>query len=185
MSEDFDYGKYTPTADKSEDSLARVSRLAEELLERERLLAEAEELVKSRKEAVRQIAENELPELLEDLGLQDGVRTTSGYIVGFKRHLNASITEERREAAHNWLENNGLGGIIKRLVSVSLGRDEQLAADNAKKALQEAGLMPAEKQWVEPATLKAQVKQLMDAGTVVPEDIFGIFIKKVATVKVK
>lgn len=180
-----DYGKYEVKPDKSEDSLAKVSRLADELLERELALAEAEELVKTRKEAVRDIAERELPDLLEELGLQDGVKTTSGHIVGFKKVLNCSISEDRREAAHGWLTENNLSGIIKRLVSVSLGKGDEAAATNAKKALQEVGLMPGEKEWVEPATLKAQIKLLRDAGKEVPEDVFGIFEKKIATVKVK
>ena len=55
---------------------------------------------------------------LSELKLQDGshLKVSTSY--------KAHITEANKEAAYNWLRNNGLGDIIKNEISVSFGRGE-------------------------------------------------------------
>ena len=46
------------------------------------------------------------------------------HILKFLRHTKRTYTEANKEAAFNWLRNNGLGDIIKNEISVSFGRNE-------------------------------------------------------------
>ena len=61
---------------------------------------------------------------LAELKLHDGshLKVSTSY--------RATITEANKEAAFNWLRNNGLGDIIKNEISVSFGRNEDNKATN-------------------------------------------------------
>jgi len=108
-----------------------------------------------------------------------------GSSVNVKPNYSASITIANREAAFNWLRNNGLGDIIKNDITVSFGKNEDnKAADYAALAL-ERGFQPTQKLKVEPMTLKALVRERIEAGIEMPTDLFNIYVENKTTIKGK
>ena len=90
---------------------------------------------------------------LSELKLQDGshLKVSTSY--------KAHISEANKEAAYNWLRNNGLGDIIKNEISVSFGKDEDTKAASYVDLAKSQGLEPSRKMKVEPMTLKALVRE--------------------------
>ena len=95
----------------------------------------------------------------------------------------AHISEANKEMAFNWLRENGLGDIIKNEISVSFGRNEvNKAADYAALA-EERGFQPTQKLKVEPMTLKALVRERLEAGKTMPTELFNVFVGNKTTIK--
>ena len=114
---------------------------------------------------------------LSELKLQDGshLKVSTSY--------KAHISEANKEAAYNWLRNNGLGDIIKNEISVSFGKDEDTKAASYVDLAKSQGLEPSRKMKVEPMTLKALVRERIEAGKEMPTEIFGVFSENKTTIK--
>ena len=87
----------------------------------------------------------------------------------------ASIPKAKEEEAFNWLRNNGLGDIIKNMVTVSFGRNEDNKAADYAVLAQGHGYQPTQKLKVEPMTLKALVRERTEKGLEMPTDLFNVF----------
>ena len=90
--------------------------------------------------------------------------------------VQARITEENKQDAFSWLRDNGHGDLIKHNLSANFGRGEDDKAQDFKKRAEDIGLDLAEKEWVEPMTLKAFAKEQVAQGSGIPMDTFGVFI---------
>lgn len=167
-----------------EDELRGVANLVRAQLELEHKVDGLEEQLKQAKEELRKVAEDLLPSALEEYGLRE-LRMADGSIVSTATFYGASIPKDRTIEAFNWLRNNTFGDLIKNTVSVSFGRDEDKNAQKLIEDLSDRGFNTSQKEWVEPMTLKAFVKEQLEAGRDVPTDLFGIFIGKRAKIKGK
>ena len=107
----------------------------------------------------------------------------SGSEVKSLRAGRATITEANKVAAFNWLRKNGLGDIIKNEISVSFGRNEDNKAADYAELAKGQGFQPTQKMKVEPMTLKALVRERIEAGKEMPTEIFGIFSENKTTIK--
>ena len=75
-----------------------------------------------------------IPTMMSEMGLSE-LKLQDGSHLKVSMSYRATITEANKEAAFNWLRNNGLGDIIKNEISVSFGRNEDnKAADYAELA---------------------------------------------------
>ena len=81
----------------------------------------------------------------------------------------------KKEEAFNWLRSNGLGDLIKNEVTVSFGRNEDNKAAEYADLAQGQGYQPVQKLKVEPMTLKALVRERIEAGQDMPSDLFNVF----------
>jgi len=99
-----------------------------------------------------------------------------GSSVDVKPNYSANITIANREAAFNWLRQNGLGDIIKNEISVSFGRNEDNKAAGYADFARGQGFQPTQKLKVEPMTLKALVRERIEKGKDMPMDIFNVFV---------
>ena len=106
-----------------------------------------------------------------------------GSSVDVKPNYSANITIANREAAFKWLRNNGLGDIIKNEISVSFGRNEDNKAADYAELARGQGLQPTQKMKVESMTLKALVRERIEAGKEMPTEIFGVFSENKTTIK--
>ena len=95
----------------------------------------------------------------------------------------AHISEANKEMAFNWLRENGLGDIIKNEISVSFGRNEDNKAADYAELAKSSGFQPTQKMKVEPMTLKALVRERIEAGKDMPTEIFGVFSENKTTIK--
>jgi hypothetical protein len=156
------------------DALIKIATLAALLRGAESTVENLVEELKDAKEEVRRLQEDDLPELMRELGLSE-IKLEDGAKVSVFEEVDCNISEERRSRAHAWLSDNGFGGIIKSAVTVEFGRDEHSEALAAAQQIHEAtGRDALLKEGVHPQTLKAFVKEQMAAGVAIPQELFGI-----------
>ena len=142
----------------------------------------SEQNLKDLKKAYQHISGEVIPTMMSEMGLAE-LKLQDGSHLKVATSYRATITEANKEAAFTWLRNNGLGDIIKNEISVSFGRNEDnKAADYAARA-QERGYQPTQKLKVEPMTLKALVRERIEAGKEMPTELFGVFSENKTTIK--
>ena len=144
----------------------------------------AEEQLKQKKKNLEHLSGEVIPTMMSEMGLSH-LKLMDGSSVDVKPHYSATITQANKEAAFNWLRNNGLGDIIKNEISVSFGRNEDNKAADYAALAAERGFQPTQKLKVEPMTLKALVRERMEAGKEMPTELFNIFVGNKTTIKRK
>ena len=150
------------------DSIQRAVQLAELLIQLRGNVARLESELATAKEDMRRVEQEDLPDLMQELGLET-FKLKSGEVIEVKNEVECSISEDRRAAAHHWLTSNGFGGLIKTEVVVKFGRDEH---DAAVACAESVGGEMVER--VHPMTLKSFIKEQMEAGKAIPFDTFGV-----------
>lgn len=165
-----------------DNSLASLSSLARraKLLEKE--LADLEQATKEHKDQYRKLVEEVIPEALAELGMKS-FKMEDGSEVSVKPFYSASISEARRSEAYQWLRDNGYDDIIKNTVSVRFGRGEDELCARLLDLLGEKGFPADQAEKVEPMTLKAWVKEMVERGNEFPTELFGAYIGQKATIK--
>jgi len=143
-----------------------------------------EDNIKNTKKEVEHISGEVIPTMMSEMGLSH-LKLMDGSSVDVKPNYSANITIANREAAFNWLRNNGLGDIIKNEILVSFGRNEDNKAADYAALAQERGFQPTQKLKVEPMTLKALVRERIEAGKEMPTELFNVFVGNKTTIKRK
>ena len=173
----------TDILDKSEN----IKSLSNEVQKMESLVKEIEgieENLKKKKKDLDVISAEVIPTMMSEMGLSQ-LKLMDGSMIDVKPFYNATITVANRESAFNWLRQNGLADIIKNEMVVSFGRGEDNKAAEYAELAKSQGLQPAQKLKVEPMTLKALVRQRIEAGQEMPTEIFSIFVGNKTTIKRK
>jgi len=173
----------TDILDKSEN----IKSLSNEVQKMESLSKEIEDIeenLKKKKKDLDVISGEVIPTMMSEMGLSQ-LKLMDGSQIDVKPFYNATITVANKESAFNWLRQNGLGDIIKNEVVVSFGRGEDNKAAEYAELAKGQGLQPAQKLKVEPMTLKALVRQRIEAGQEMPTEIFSIFVGNKTTIKRK
>jgi len=153
---------------KLDDSqLKSLSESIDQMLRVGGEIGNTEELLRKLREQYRQLSEEALPEKLAQIGMKE-LRLEDGSKITIDNFYSTRITERNKEAAHQWLRDNGHGDIIKNQVSVSFGKGEDDTALETmallKEFLQKDGNTPTQKESVHPSTLKAFVKERVESG---------------------
>ena len=166
--------------------LKTISALADRQLKLEGEVSKLEDELKKKKEALTAIAENDLPEAMEAAGVSEFV-LSDGSKVTTKTNYYANISDERSKDALRWLIQKGFGAIIRRDVSVQLGKGENKTAKEIFRFIKKAApdAKPEDKAWVHHATLRAFVKERMEAGEMDDKamKLFGVHSVVRATIK--
>ena len=147
-------------------------------------IEKSEEDLKQKKKNLEHVSGEVIPTMMAEMGLSH-LKLMDGSSVDVKPNYSANITIANREAAFNWLRNNGLGDIIKNEILVSFGRNEDNKAADYAALAQERGFQPTQKLKVEPMTLKALIRERIEAGKEMPTEIFNIFVGNKTTIKRK
>ena len=143
-----------------------------------------EEDLKQKKKNLEHISGEVIPTMMAEMGLAH-LKLMDGSSVDVKPHYSANITIANKDAAFKWLRDNGLGDIIKNEISVSFGRNEDNKAADYAVLAQERGFQPTQKLKVEPMTLKALVRERIEAGKELPTELFNVFVGNKTTIKRK
>ena len=143
-----------------------------------------EEALKNKKKDIDRISGEVIPTMLSEMGLSQ-LKLADGSAVDVKPFYSASISAQNKDKAYQWLRNNGLGDIIKNEISVSFGRNEDNKAANYAELAKSNGFQPTQKLKVEPMTLKALVRERIEAGKEMPTEIFNVFVGNKTTIKRK
>ena len=160
------------------DKTSNIKSLAEEvkkLRTMEDQIKLQEEVLKSSKRELEVVSAEIIPTMLSEMGLSS-LKLADGSSVDVKPFYSATITVQNRDKAFNWLRINGLGDIIKNEISVSFGRSEDNKAAEYANLAKGQGFQPTQKLKVEPMTLKALVRERIEAGKTMPMDIFNVFV---------
>ena len=170
------------TQDITADDLKNISELGHQLTELEEKIQLEEEHLKSLKSDYRKISEDLLPNKLRELGVSS-FELTDGSSMSIQQYYSARITPDNRDVCFHWLENNGLGDIIKNTVSANFGRGEDESASKLMTQLESEGHSLVQKKWVEPMTLKAVVREQVEKGSDLPLETFNVHIGQKIKVK--
>lgn len=166
----------------SDQGLSKVSRLAEELIDKEEEVKEAEARLKILKEQSRDIAERQLPDAMAEVGMAKFV-LTDGSEVTVKPYYSAKIGEDKRDECFNWLQDHGHEALIKDEVSVTFNKGEHERAEEFKSQLEQQGIEYNGKMGVHPQTLTAFVREQVESGAEFPLELFNVYIGQIAKVK--
>ena len=169
------------------DKTSNINKLADKIKElqaQQEQLQQQEDAVKQKKKDIEHLSGEVIPTMLSEMGLSF-LKLQDGSSVEVKTNYSATITQAKKEEAFNWLRENGLGDIIKNEISVSFGRNEDNKAADYANLAKGQGFEPQQKLKVEPMTLKALVRERMEAGKEMPTELFNIYVGNKTTIKRK
>ena len=167
---------------KKTDNIQSLADQVERLENVNSSIENAEEIVKNLKKKRDHISGEVIPTMMSEMGLAE-LKLHDGSHLKVSTSYRATITEANKEAAYNWLRENGLGDIIKNEISVSFGRNEDNKAADYAELAKGQGFQPTQKMKVEPMTLKALVRERIEAGKEMPTEIFGVYSENKTTIK--
>lgn len=148
------------------DAIARLRGL-------EQTINDTEEQLKQYKADLRTLSEVTIPDLLNELGVSK-LTLDTGESVSTKMDVAVQIPADRKAEAYAWLDQHGLGDVIKTTVTLAYTRDHRAdAVDMAERLQGTEGASVAIGETVHPMTLKSTIKELLANGQDVPLDTFG------------
>ena len=158
-----------------------VTTIAQECVKlktKEDEIAALEEQLKNKKAEADDISSRVIPELLAEQGLSE-IKLADGSKVSVKQEFRATLPKDevRRDAAYQWLRDQGLGDIIKNNVSVTFGKGEDDKAQSLIDLAVANGYEPSQKSDVAWNTLTALYEERVKAGLDMPSDVFSLWIK--------
>ena len=166
------------------DNIRSLADQVERLENLQTQIKKQEDDLKQKKKNLEHISGELIPTMMSEMGLSH-LKLMDGSSVDVKPNYSANITIANRDAAFKWLRDNGLGDIIKNEISVSFGRNEDNKAADYAVLAQERGFQPTQKLKVEPMTLKALVRERIEAGKEMPTELFNVFVGNKTTIKRK
>ena len=149
------------------DQVVKLKQLEDDLVEKEKELKEL-------KRHIDLVSGEVIPTMMQEMNIST-LKLADGSSVEVKPVYGASITVANKEAAYTWLRENGLGDLIKNEITVSFGRNEDNKASQYAVLAKGQGFEPVQKLKVEPMTLKALVRERVEAGLDMPSDLFNLF----------
>ena len=144
--------------------------------------SQGDQELKQKEDYRTKLSEEVLPSLFSEVGLTE-VKLSDGRKVKVSEYYRAAIKVENRDAAYTWLRNNGFGDLVKNQITCSFGRNEDEKASKLVSDLNEKGYESAQREWVEPSTLRAFVREQYEAGREIPMDLLGAYIGHKTTIK--
>ncbi len=154
-------------ANKLSNQVVKLQELEAELLVKE-------QEYKEMKRKVELVSSEVIPTMMQEMNIST-LKLADGTSVEVKPVYGASIPADKKEEAYKWLRENGLGDLIKNEVTVAFGRSEDNKAQQYAVLAQGQGYEPIQKLKVEPMTLKALVRERVEAGLDMPSDLFNLF----------
>jgi hypothetical protein len=165
-----------------QEELNTIASLARKHQEQENKVRDLEDQLKTAKKLLLQISDEEIPNLMSETGLSS-FRLDDGSSVEIKSIYGASIPVANREKAFDWLRRNGNDDIIKNKVIATFGRGQEEDARSFMQVASANGVSTNQESKIEPQTLKAFVKESVEAGVDFPMELFGAYIGQRAILK--
>ena len=166
---------------KAETNLGTVSNLAYYLNQEIERLEDFEEKVKKQKAVIDKLQYVELPEAMQELGLNKVV-LDDGSSISVATEYFAAISKKNSSIAYDWLRENNFGDIIKSELKMNFVHDDE-SREHIANYLDEQNVDYQEKDSVHWQTLRAFVKEQIEAGQPIPMDTFSVHISNKAKLK--
>lgn len=145
-----------------------------ELIDLQNEIKTIEEKLNKVKEQERFLSEHAIPSLMQSSGISM-IKLEDGTEVKVSPYYYAKISEDKKEAAFAWLRENGFGDLIKNNISLDFAMNQDSEANNLVAQLKAKGYNVFQSTTVHSSTLKAFVKEQINEGKGLPEDLFGIY----------
>ena len=162
--------------------LKTVSELARAIAAKEVQVADLDRQLKDAKKELLKLTDEDLPASMAEMGLAS-FTLDDGSQIDVKPTYGASILVDNRPKAYEWLRDNGYDDIIKNNVSVSFGRGEDDLANAFKAVAEKEGYLPQQETSIHAGTLKAFVRERIEAGDEFPMELFGAYVGQRAFIK--
>ena len=117
--------KVDSLANVQTNDIKQLSEQVKKLRNLEDKLAKQEEELKKTKKDVEVLSGDVIPTMMTEMNISK-FSLEDGAGVEVKPVYGASIPKAKEEEAFNWLRNNGLGDVIKNMITVSFGRNEDI-----------------------------------------------------------
>ena len=166
------------------ENIQSLADQVDKLNELQKRIELQEDNLKNSKKQFEYLSAEVIPTMMAEMGLSH-LKLMDGSSVDVKPNYSANITIANKDAAFQWLRDNGLGDIIKNEISVSFGRNEDNKAADYANLASERGYQPTQKLKVEPMTLKALVRERIENGKDMPVELFNVFVGNKTTIKRK
>jgi hypothetical protein len=164
------------------NSMGKIGAVANDIADTDKEISDIEKELKKKKDYKKHLSENVLPNLFAEVGLSE-LKLADGRLIKVGNYYGASIKDDKKESAFNWFRNNGFGDLIKNQVSCSFGRNEDEKARGLLSHLSDQGYQSSQREWVEPSTLRAFVREQHEAGNKLPMDLLGAYVGQKTTIK--
>jgi len=180
-----DYSAYVDEAPDSE-KLSELGDLADQMSCAEQAVEKANEELSKKQEALKDLQERRIPALMDDLGVKT-FTTTSGLTVEIKEQLRVSIPKDRKQKAMEWVEEHGGADLIKRLIMIAFGKNDEKWAKRVLSNLRRYKRpLPMEiVRDIPSSTVKKFLTDQLADGTEVPLELFGGYHQRQAKLSVK
>ena len=166
----------------AQDNMGKIGAVANDIADTDKEISDMEDQLKKKKDYKKHLSENVLPNLFAEVGLSE-LKLADGRHLKVGNYYEASIKESKKDAAFAWFRNNGFGDLIKNQISCSFGRDEDEKARRLNDTLSEKGYATSQREWVEPSTLRAFIREQHEAGKPLPMDLLGAYVGQKTTIK--
>ncbi len=163
-------------------TLCRVRDLIRLQLDLEDQIKALSVQVEAAKAALARVQEIDLPSSLQEYGMAE-IRMEDGTRVTVKQEYYASIKEEKKGEAFGWLIDNFHGDLIKHDLITSFTKGMSDEARRVMELLDENNIEYVDKKHVHPQTLRAFVREQIEAGNPIPLETFGVHVRQVARIK--
>ena len=164
------------------EGLRTIAEIAKAVRHKEEELQNLELLVKKAKAELLKLTDEDLPNLILELGVRD-FTLDDGSKVTIRTTYGAHIKPDNRDEAYAWLKQAGHDDIIKNIVSCRFGRGEDKEAMDFVQLAQSQDLEVDQQRKIEPMTLKGFVRERVEAGDEFPMELFGAYIGQRATIR--
>lgn len=161
----------------STGELGQIATMGVRILALEAEIADDEQKLDEKREQLRTLKENTLPDLMMSVGLAD-FTLTNGRRLYVDKFYSCGLPKEMpdRIRAFNWLKSNGHEGLIKTSITTEVVRGHSEELEVALMLLSSAGVPFNLKEDVHAMTLKSFVREQYEAGRTVPTDLFRVYI---------
>jgi hypothetical protein len=171
---DDDYADDLEDAGPTPERLAAAIQLAIRQIALEDEIAALSQQLDQKNQALRLLAEQELPAALSLTGLRE-LPLADGKTVAVTEKIVAAITKADQPAAYDWLRTSGNGDLIKREIIAAFGKGQGALADLLLDLIRENAAFKKQKvedrESVHWQTLGAFVREQLALGTELPPSI--------------
>jgi hypothetical protein len=158
-----------------ENDLKKIARLGQEFVLVNMNILQIKKELEVAEKRFRDISEVELPDAMKSVNLAE-FKLTNGYRIVIEDVFNVRLPKNKMDEADEWLDNNGHGGMIKRVLQVDV--DKEIPEDVLEKLkieIEEQGYSYEEIKTVHWATIQSWANEMKTEGELIPEDIFTVY----------
>ncbi len=183
----------------NQDTLKVLSKEAGEVVVLQDRITKGEKLLKDLKKEVETKTCTVIPELMQEVNM-DSFKLGSGHGVTIKPFIECNIPSktainrckdeddrealiDRKEDAFSWLEENQGGGLISDTVTITIPKGDEAFREEVLAVLCENKFPHEEDKSVHAGSLKKFLREKIENGVDVPQDVFSLFQGERAEIK--